>query len=42
MTYYVGFQNFFLLALESIQISYLIYDGSFPDMILPSKRPKYW
>jgi hypothetical protein len=41
MTYYVGFRNFFLMALESIQISYLIYEGSFPDMILPSKRQKY-
>ena len=37
MTYYVGFRNF---PPERNQISYLFCDGSFRDMILPSKRPK--
>ena len=35
-----GFRKFTLLSLKSTQIPYLIYDGSFRDMILPSNRPK--
>ena len=40
MTYYVGFRNLSLLALESNKISYLAHNSSFRDMIVPSSRPK--